>query len=157
MFSERAKRVIDSKKQRAASAALVIETRDGRALIVKAHYKPYWTFPGGSIDHGETPLEAAIREVAEEVGIRLDRDRTEFLFVADRISEIAQTYQFVFRVVVDEAELATVRLQRSEITESELVTKADIIDGKRYYGKAIRHWAHDERGYIEQLFTGANE
>lgn len=157
MFSERAKRVIDSKKQRAASAALVIETRDGRALIVKAHYKPYWTFPGGFVDHGETPLEAALRETAEEVGMTLDRDRTEFLFVVDRISTIAQTYQFVFRVIVDETELDEVHLQRSEITDWELVTKDDVIKGGRYFGKAILSWAHDEAGYIEQEFSGVSE
>ena len=157
MLPERAKRVIDSKKQRASSASLVIETRDGRALIVKAHYKPYWTFPGGFIDHGETPLEAALREAAEEVGIMLHRERAEFLFVADRISDIAQTYQFVFRVGVDESELVDVKLQSSEIAESAFVTKKEVIDGGRYYGKAIRHWAHEEGGYIEQRFTGASE
>ncbi len=43
-----------------------------------------WEFPGGNIEEGETPEEAIIREVEEEVGIkvskpfRLDSKREEF-------------------------------------------------------------------------------
>ena len=33
-----------------------------------------WALPGGRVDPGETPLEAALREVDEEIGLRLDDD-----------------------------------------------------------------------------------
>jgi 8-oxo-dGTP pyrophosphatase MutT (NUDIX family) len=31
-----------------------------------------WALPGGRLDAGETPVEAALREVEEEVGLRLE-------------------------------------------------------------------------------------
>jgi 8-oxo-dGTP pyrophosphatase MutT (NUDIX family) len=33
----------------------------------------WWIVPGGGIDSGESELDAAVREVAEETGFRLDR------------------------------------------------------------------------------------
>ena len=32
----------------------------------------YWSQPGGSVDFGETPREAAIREVREELGVEIE-------------------------------------------------------------------------------------
>ena len=33
----------------------------------------WWELPGGGLDDGESPEQAAVREVAEETGIQLDR------------------------------------------------------------------------------------
>lgn len=54
-----------------AGGAAVILTRRGSTL--KAHANQ-WALPGGRIDAGETPLEAAMREIAEEIGLELGPD-----------------------------------------------------------------------------------
>ena len=40
-------------------------------LLTKRRDIPVWVLPGGGIDSGETPEEAAIREVFEETGCRV--------------------------------------------------------------------------------------
>lgn len=40
---------------------------------------PPWGFFGGSIEAGETPLEAVIRETKEELGVRLDENDLVYL------------------------------------------------------------------------------
>jgi 8-oxo-dGTP pyrophosphatase MutT (NUDIX family) len=37
--------------------------------------RPVWALPKGLVDPGETPLEAAVREVAEETGVRATGER----------------------------------------------------------------------------------
>lgn len=49
------------------ASGLVI--KDGKALLIFHPYIKQWFQPGGHIDDGESPIEAAIREVYEETGI----------------------------------------------------------------------------------------
>ena len=54
-----------------AGGAAIMLTRRGSALNEHANQ---WALPGGRIDAGETPLEASIREISEEVGLELGPD-----------------------------------------------------------------------------------
>ena len=48
--------------------------KNGRMLLVKRAEQPHiglWTFPGGMVEEGESPEDAAAREALEEVGVRV--------------------------------------------------------------------------------------
>jgi len=140
---------------RVSSASLILEDSAGRVLIVKANYKRYWTFPGGVIDVGETPAQAAVRETREEVGLVIDPETVSFAWVASRASRVADTYQFVFRAPMPADMEARIALQADEIDDYALVDRADVARGDRTYGKVIEHWAHNSSGYVEQTFGEA--
>lgn len=55
-----------------AAGVLLFDERD-RVLLVDPTYKPGWEFPGGVVEPGEPPARAGMREVAEELGLVLDR------------------------------------------------------------------------------------
>ena len=74
----------------------LIENEQGELLIVKAGYKDHWSLPGGIVDAGESPLEAAVREVKEEVDIQVDPKDLKLAMVASRHSDEFLTHQFVF-------------------------------------------------------------
>lgn len=69
--------------KRAAVAIALVEARDsssGTALLLtlraaglRAH-RGQWALPGGRCDEGETPVEAALRELHEELGLELGPD-----------------------------------------------------------------------------------
>lgn len=55
--------------------AAVLEDASGRILLAQRpagkHLAGTWEFPGGKLDPGETPAQALARELAEELGIRV--------------------------------------------------------------------------------------
>lgn len=62
--------------QRLGAYAVAVDHRDGESLVLltrisAAGYPPgAWTLPGGRVEHGEAPLTAVRRELAEETGLR---------------------------------------------------------------------------------------
>jgi ADP-ribose pyrophosphatase YjhB (NUDIX family) len=56
-------------------AAGVVVTREGKVLLVRRRLGPRagsWSIPAGFVDHGEDPLEAAVRECREETGLEVE-------------------------------------------------------------------------------------
>ncbi len=49
--------------------ALVAVWHDGAILLVRNSYVPYFSLPGGYVRRAETTRQAALRELAEEVGV----------------------------------------------------------------------------------------
>lgn len=58
-------------------SAAVITDDDGRLLLVRKVGTTAFMQPGGKPEPGETPAETLARELAEEVGLRVDPDALE--------------------------------------------------------------------------------
>lgn len=60
-------------------AAIVFTDEQGRVLCVRKHTSPRYQLPGGKPELGETLVETAVRETAEEVGIEVDPEDLSYL------------------------------------------------------------------------------
>jgi len=60
-------------------SAVVLRDEQGRILVVRKRGTTRYMLPGGKIETGETPAQAAIRELHEEVGAVLDTEQLHFL------------------------------------------------------------------------------
>jgi mutator protein MutT len=49
------------------------------------HGEGTWTMPGGKLDFQETLIDGAAREVLEETGIKINKEKTKVISVADEI------------------------------------------------------------------------
>jgi 8-oxo-dGTP pyrophosphatase MutT (NUDIX family) len=60
------------------TARILLVDEQNRIFLLKTHFDPEvglpprWLTPGGGIDSGETTLEAAVRELREETGLRVN-------------------------------------------------------------------------------------
>lgn len=60
-------------------SAVVLRNTEGHILTVRKRGTRLFMFPGGKLDAGETPAEAATRECAEELGVALTPQDVHFL------------------------------------------------------------------------------
>lgn len=94
------------------SAGGVVVNGEGRVLLVSQHGTS-WSLPKGHLEEGETPLEAARREIREESGVtRLELIRPLGSYSRHRLgadggedrSELKTIHLFLFHT--DESDLA---------------------------------------------------
>nr|WP_225853112.1 NUDIX domain-containing protein [Micromonospora sp. AMSO1212t] len=58
------------------SVSVVVVDDRARILLVRhAEDGNGWAVPGGAVDIGESPAQAAVREIREEIGVRISRPR----------------------------------------------------------------------------------
>ena len=62
------------------SATAVIRDDVGRILLARHADRDLWVAPGGAVDPGETPADAAVRETWEEVGLLVEPVRVLGVF-----------------------------------------------------------------------------
>lgn len=109
------------------SACLVIMSPDNKVLMVKANYKNHWTFPSGIVDENESPKSAAIRETAEETGIKIDGNKCIFLTVvySDSSTGGRDRFNFAFRSKLSNKNIK-LAIPNDEIEKAEFVDIKDI-------------------------------
>ncbi|MFM0322934.1 NUDIX hydrolase [Caballeronia glebae] len=89
---------------RNVSCGVVILNEQGDVLLCHATETTHWDVPKGASDPGESPREAALRELVEETGIVLPAERLKDLgrFVYRRDKDL---HLFAVRVSADEVKL----------------------------------------------------
>ena len=60
-------------------SAVVLRDGEGRILVVRKRGTSKYMLPGGKIEVGESPAQAAVRELHEEVGAELELESLTFL------------------------------------------------------------------------------
>lgn len=118
------------KKRMAAGVIFLNEA--GEILIVKPTYKDHWSVPGGVIEKDESPRDAALREVKEEIGIELKN--IDFLCI-DYMSPKDSGYstkdeniQFIFYGgLITSCDLNKIKIPKNEISDYKFFAKEEAI------------------------------
>jgi ADP-ribose pyrophosphatase YjhB (NUDIX family) len=60
--------------------ASVVVIQDGQVLLIRGERYGTWLLPGGLVERGESPAQAAVREVREETGLEVQLTRLVGVF-----------------------------------------------------------------------------
>ena len=86
--------------QVSAGGAVIRQTPEGLAVaLISVGNPPRWQLPKGLIDPGETPEQAAVREVKEEAGVNATLasliEKVEYWYQSKRGNERIRYHKFV--------------------------------------------------------------
>jgi 8-oxo-dGTP diphosphatase len=129
-----------------ASSALFLNPT-GQILIVRPTYRPYWLLPGGSVEEDESPREACIREVKEELGIDIPLMNLLGIDYLSRENEETECVQFAFYGgTLSTSQIHTIVLPEVELSDYRFLPLEEILPilspklarGLPYYVEALR-------------------
>ncbi len=104
-----------------------IEHPDGRVLLVKNTYREKWVFPGGLVDKGERPPDAAVREVLEETSLRVELVSAPVVTVDPELRRVEFTYKAAFApgCTPDDLKIDDVEITAAQWFEPETLPSID--------------------------------
>jgi len=93
---------------------------DGQLLLVENSYRPQFYFPSGGVRSGERPLEAARRELKEEVGIDLPPERFSLAFEMQLHHNNMRDRVYTYEVLLKEP--PALAIDRREVVTAGFIT-----------------------------------
>jgi ADP-ribose pyrophosphatase YjhB (NUDIX family) len=75
--------------------------QEKKILLMKRHDNKLWASPGGLVEVGETPAEAAVRELFEETGINGTLDRLLGVFDSRKWQSQMKFHMYHFLFLID--------------------------------------------------------
>lgn len=119
-----------------------IITCKGRLLLEKRRDSDVWGLPGGGVKNYETPIQAMVREIREELGIRIPADRFKKLKVYGEHGRMGRIAAYcdgsIWRMVI-----VVFGLELEE--EPEMVVSSE--------SQALRFFSKEELKHIEVVVT----
>jgi 8-oxo-dGTP diphosphatase len=135
------------------AAGAIIFNEDGRILLIKHRWRGDWEYPVGTTDDAESPLEAAKREVAEEVGLAPTGFRLLGVDFFRRRTPNGNLV-FTFAAHVDRRQERELKLEEYEISDHRWATRQqaqELISDrlKDRFRQMLEAYDHDTTIYLQ--------
>ncbi|MBV1908276.1 MAG: NUDIX hydrolase [Kangiellaceae bacterium] len=111
---------------KSTQGAQVAVWKGDQVLLVKASYRHQYSFPGGYIDKGETPIQCAQRELQEETGLSLSSIDPNLFYEFEQSCGKTHCKDTIFEARLDEhcdeAILELLSIDGAEITDAKFLS-----------------------------------
>lgn len=114
----------NSQPRKPVSAAIVLTDGHGKVLLLEVNYRKNWNLPGGVLEEHESPLDGAVRETQEELGIVVDKASLSLCAVDYRPAKdgfIDKLYFYFYGGALTQQQIDAIELQHDEIEQMRFV------------------------------------
>jgi len=108
------------------AAGVLLRNAAGELLLVEPTYKPTWEIPGGLVEAGESPSEAARRECREELGREIEVGPLLCVHYAPSANVPLDGVAFIFDGGTTSLAAADLVLPADELASAAFVDPADL-------------------------------
>ena len=99
----------------------------GKIIITQRHpqkeFPLKWECSGGAIIAGEDSITGALREVEEEIGIKLKKENGKLIYSRKREMDFKDVYLFEENI-----DISKTKLQENEVVSIKLVSKEELLE-----------------------------
>ena len=111
--------------QKMVVVKVIIKSDEGRILLAKPDYKKSWQLPGGGVDDGESPEQAVVREIKEELNLEISEDSLRIKGTIYKRDEELLFVIYESNELIPENTKLTV--QENEITDFQFAVPSDVV------------------------------
>ena len=119
-----------------------------RAATKKQHPNE-WATTAGHIDIGENPLQAAIREIFEEIGLKLKEENLEFLFLEKINASNNNHFKYIYYAKTNK-KISEFAIQEDELSELKYISFGEFENIIKTQNK---EYAFSKSTYIPKLIS----
>lgn len=133
------RRWFNGQPRKPVSAVIVLTDDYGKVLLLETNYRDDWSLPGGVVEAAESPLDGAVRETQEELGIVVDRHSLSLCAVDYRPVKdgfIDKLYFYFYGGALTQQQIDGIRLQDEEIEQMRFV---DLDEAKQLLSRWTYH------------------
>jgi len=107
--------------------ALVAVWVGDRVLVLRQSYRVHLNLPGGGVQRGETALQAALRELREEVGLDLPPTMLQLAWVGEALWDYRCDHVTIFEAHLDS--MPPLQPDGREVVEARLINPLAVLAG----------------------------
>lgn len=99
---------------------VILFNQNNQLLLVRNHEHKIWHLPGGAVDALELNIEAAVREVQEELGVKIEAKKLKSVAIYNHIGGVSNlkvnslAQYFIYPMLIDSSEI---NFDKNEIAE----------------------------------------
>lgn len=138
------------------AAGALFRNEAGALLLVNPTYKESWEIPGGAVEANESPRQACVREVWEELKLEISPHRLLSVSYRPESDQATESLTFIFYGgVLGVEEIVKIQLPENELSEYRFVqpTKIDsfLVNKRAIWRirKSLEVWDTEQTLYLE--------